>query len=1004
MKTRPRLIYFDNKERGNSDTNASTSNHSTDDLETSITRLFDAPMLSSFRNHFASYTPIGDPPHVPKEKLFHAIQDRVNSDTTTRPEIDVIPILTEWFTQQESLRSKEEFPFSTMILSLAYVDNRIAKLSIEKLVISTLGGVRFASNKEQSLQQIHLWQQMLGDRLYQLLLQRFLAHSVPNCDPPRVYVKAATSILSSLQPENDVVLQVRDLGLCDFDLLHLSECFCLYVQQFGARKPWNERCDTSAIALKSIAFLAAFLYLERDECIYSHGELVRRLCVGRTPSQVILILQFRDVFESFLQASSPAVARKEAIVSTSNLQSLKTSVSHTTSGLLERDLIALQRRAHSVSLVELYASCGFSIDAIAATPTVANVVERLKLQMGDPNVVGGIINVVRSLCLKILGFPDHSAYWRVRVDTKAFHAKIGRFQGAECLLEAVGFVVSTDARFYELKHARTYSSDGVCGRVKALPAIVLEDLRVRCSELDTQLAMLDGVDSILSIFRRLQRARSTCGKLTDNECAQTLKFLLSYVENALECLEDPSRWRIRKNNSLFRRQIGRFEEPFADDLMAVIGFHLNDSERDPAYVLCGSNGKHRLDVQVEWFLWRRRQELQAVQSDNIVWLRETLQLATTQMSAEKPTDTIASSSFLQQQQLSMLSELFHRISDTKTISYETLERAIGTESKVSIPSNVSRVWLSPLAFDSNCDGTIDESDFQKAFGVLLCEPFECITCDTLERNIVTGKRFVYTQKLSLPNAIAELVGKLRIRFKFEDAYLSLLLLNDIAVRILQNPKKPHLWWQLEERKQIARCDTAGKYHFLLRFPAGRSLIALLGYEAFHQDSTITYWRFARIHRAIRSRVGSLLGKEVARVDIFASILQQHLRVMYFADHLSDVNAVARGIVSGVRGKRYRRMLEILLRCVDNILDDSEATTRAYRQIHTASRAFEKYIGSVRGGMALFQYVGFRTTREKTSILEVPDDVTHSMLRRRRLEVLVAYKLLELTEEEATESM
>lgn len=1004
MKTRPQLICFDNKERGNSDSNASTSNHSTDDLETSITRLFDAPMLSSFRNHFASYTPIGDPPHVPKEKLFHAIQDRVNSDTTTRPEIDVIPILTEWFTQQESLRSKEEFPFSTMILSLAYVNNRIAKLSIEKLVISTLGGVRFASNKEQSLQQIHLWQQMLGDRLYQLLLQRFLAHSVPNCDPPRVYVKAATSILSSLQPENDVVLQVRDLGLCDFDLLHLSECFCLYVQQFGARKPWNERCDTFAIALKSIAFLAAFLYLERDECIYSHGELVRRLCVGRTPSQVILILQFRDVFESFLQASSPAVARKEAIVSTSNLQSLKTSVSHTTSGLLERDLIALQRRAHSVSLVELYASCGFSIDAIAAIPTVSNVVERLKLQMGDPNVVGGIINVVRSLCLKILGFPDHSAYWRVRVDTKAFHAKIGRFQGAECLLEAVGFVISTDKRFYELKDARTYSLDGVCGRVKALPAIVLEDLRIRCSELDTQLAMLDGVDSILSIFRRLQRARSTCQKLTDNECAQTLKFLLLYVENALECLEDPSRWRIRKNNSLFRRQIGRFEEPFADDLMAVIGFHLNDSERDPTYVLCGSNGKHRLDVHVEWFLWRRRQELQAVQSDDIVWLRETLQLATTHTNAEKPTDTIASSSFLQQQQLSMLSELFHRISDTKTISYETLERAIRTESKVSIPLNVSRVWLSPLAFDSNCDGTIDEIDFQKAFGVLLCEPFECITCDTLERNIVTGKRFVYTQKLSLPNAIAELVGKLRIRLKFEDAYLSLLLLNDIAVRILENPKKPHLWWQLEERKQIARCDTAGKYHFLLRFPAGRSLIALLGYEAFHQDSTITYWRFARIHRAIRSRVGSLLGKEVARVDIFASILQQHLRVMYFADHLSDVNAVARGIVSGVRSKRYRRMLEILLRCVDNILDDSEATTRAYRQIHTASRAFEKYIGSVRGAMALFQYVGFRTTREKTSILEVPDDVTHSMLRRRRLEVLVAYKLLELTEEEATESM
>nr|CCA20421.1 conserved hypothetical protein [Albugo laibachii Nc14] len=942
MKTRPKSMYFQRK--------VPETDNENEALDATIARLFDAPLLTSFQDHFGSYKPSGDPPSLTKEKLFLAIQDRLKGDKAFQPDT-VKELLTHWFSRQESLRLMEEFPFSIMLVSLGYVFDQVAKQPIQKLVMSTLGGVRFASTQEQTLQ-VDVWRERLGDRVYQLLLQRFLAHAIPNCNPSRVYVADVASILSSFSNNaktHDISRRLHELGLADFHRIHLSELLCLYVDQFGARSPWKKTSETLVIELRPIAFLAAYLYLEQDECIFSHGELVRRLCVGRTPPQVDLILRFRDAFSSFLEAPSlEPQARNQPMVSTSQLaRELSENPS------LERDFIALQRRASSVSLVELYASCGFSIDAIASALTVSNAVERLKLQINDSSAVSGILATVRSLCLKILRFPDNFAYWRVRVASPGFQAKIGRFHGAECLLEAVGFALSTDERFYELKAARTYS-EGVSKRVEKLSKTTLEGLRGRCSELDTQLATLDGVDSILAIFHRLKSARDS---LLIEECAQILTHLLFYVESVLENLQDQARRRIRKNNALFRRQLGRVEDPFVDDLMAVIGYRV-DHQREPAYVLWGPK-THRLGRDVEWFLWRRRQELQAVLNDDLVWLRETLELPS------KPEKKPACVSVLKGH-LSMYSELFHRLSDEDAISYETFERTIAKTTTLSIPSNFSRSWLSPLAFDVNRDGKIDLADFENAFALR----------EAFKKNSQPAKD---STKLCLPDAIALLVGKLRITLTREDAFLMLLILHQVVLRILKDPRKPHLWWQLEA---TPNSNGDAELHHLLKVVEGRELMELLGYKL--ERNSTSRWRFARV------RLGQNLAKEVTRVQSFASILQQHLRAIYFSDHVSDVNAVARGIVaSGVPDKSYGRMLAILLRCIDNVLKDS---TGQYRILHTASKAFALHIGNVKGARALFDYVGFRETSESQLVL--PDEVTSSTLQKRRLEISVAHEKLQ----------
>ncbi|POM62517.1 LOW QUALITY PROTEIN: hypothetical protein PHPALM_28322 [Phytophthora palmivora] len=620
---------------------SSKSSRKRNEVDKVLKRLFDSSSLQTYRRMFKE-NDVKKSGKISRSRIIGLVEELLvaseTSKTSTRTSDDatsVNHILTEWFATHDDLRIHRHFEFKTLMLAFAYAKSRLGKLRMERSVATVLEG-RFASYHENK-RQLELWQQKLGYRLFETLQRHFHDHALPNMIPSRIRVSELSltfeQVARQAVPNKPLDVYLQQHQLFPHHTLLLPEFLCCYYQLYGSEYSVSLR-SSGAVELRPIAFVASCLFSNGDNVCKRHGDLVRRLSVGRTQAQVDMILRFREAFESLLSTYSEGDnSREEVLLETSQLSTFATKVAPDPT-LLESAMTTLRRRSGAVSLMEIYASCGFIIDELTSAPTIRNAIEKMRMRV-DLTEARRVIGLVRNICVKILRFPNNADYWRIRADSAAFQQKLGRFDGATSLLEAVGFVEHQKTH-YELRGARNV--DGK--RVSVLEKHVLDALREKCIQLDGELSLFDGVESISSIFQRVSEVFESEGNhFTLEECQTALRNLSSYIENVLRNPKDSRCWRIREANSTFQRQIGYL--PFAMELMESIGFELIQTSHGNTYALRGTGmtgGKSKksdqevaslsnfaftsVSSQMEWFLWRRKQEIDSLLEDEMRYLHD----------------------------------------------------------------------------------------------------------------------------------------------------------------------------------------------------------------------------------------------------------------------------------------------------------------------------------------------------------------------------------------------
>ncbi|ETP53031.1 hypothetical protein F442_02032 [Phytophthora nicotianae P10297] len=1036
LKKKPKLQLL----RGEGDSSSSSSDSSSSEsgsgssksnstktgVDKILKRLFDSSSLQTYKRLFKE-NDVKKSGKISRSRIIAVVEELIvasKSTTTSRIYDDnhsASLMLAEWFATHDDLRTHRHFEFKTLMLAFAYAKCRLGKLRMEQSVAMALEG-RFASYHENK-RQLELWQQKLGFRLFETLQRNFHDHALPNMIPARIRVSELSAIFDQVArqaiPNKPLDVYLQQQQLYPHSTLFLPEFLCCYYQLYGSENPIFSRYS-GAVELRPIAFVASCLFSNGDIVCKRHGDLVRRLCVGRTQAQVDLILRFREAFESLLSTDADnEISSQEMLLETSQLSMFAAKVAPDPTQL-EPALNTLRKRSGAVSLVEIYASCGFIIDELTSAPTIRNAVDkmRMRVELAD---VRRIIGLIRNICLKILRFPNNADYWRIRADNAAFQQKIGRFDGATSLLEAVGFVEHRKTH-YELRGARNYEGK----RVSALEKSTLDSLREKCVQLDGELSLFDGVESISSILQRISKAcRREGNQFTLEECQTILRNLSSYIENILKNPKDSRFWRIREANSTFQRQIGYL--PYATELMESIGFDLAQTSHGKVYTLRGTGMTKTSDQtelsaslsnfafssvssQMEWFLWRRKHEIDSLLEDEMRYLHDivghfsqsqnsvkdnitddktrsdTIEARDAALVKMYPYGTNAIETFnktsIQRHQLDMMREAFKSMDvDQKGFLLEAdFSRVYGAPS--ALPA-----WCTFEAFDIGKDNKVDLHDFVAALGPLLDHPYELKT-DKNDDQVAEISDNDTDPTLCEATSLA--VGGLRLETSCIAAATVLEGLLNQLYCIIQEPGNPSLW---------AINDKNPTGIQLLRFAAGRELLRLVGFR----ESTLPDDEKSRFYELQQQRVRFKTSNSVSelptaldtatigRIQTIAAMLAGHYRGMKNPS-VSDVSAVSRAISTDDRcSENWIRVVQLAVKCLKNIQDQPE--NPGYREINTATNTFTKIVNCAQGGLELLLSIGFRETDSGT--LAIPPDTPLDELKARQLELEVGLALLHL---------
>ncbi|KAG7388440.1 hypothetical protein PHYPSEUDO_012501 [Phytophthora pseudosyringae] len=1035
LKKKPKLQLL----RGDQDSSSSESSSSSTEsgsgsaksssrrnaVDKVLKKLFDSSSLQNYRRMFKEID-AKNAGKLSQSRIIGLVEELMATSRpakeSSRNESDgssVRHILTEWFATHDDLRTHRHFEFKTLMLAFAYAKCRLGKLRMEQSVATVLEG-RFASYHE-SKRQLELWQQKLGYRLFETLQRHFHEHALPHLIPSRVRVSDISLVFEQVArqaaPSKPLDVYLQQQQLFPHHTLLLPEFVCCYYQLYGSEHSASARWS-GAVELRPVAFVASCLFSNGDNVCQRHGDLVRRLSVGRTHAQADLILRFREAFESLLSTDvASGNSHEESLLETSQLSAFAAKVAPDPSQL-EPAMTTLRKRSGAVSLVEIYGCCGFVIDELTSAPTIRNAIEKMRMRV-DLAEVRRIIGLVRNVCVKVLRFPNNADYWRIRADSAAFQQKLGRFDGATSLLEAAGFVEHRKTH-YELRGAR--NSEGK--RVSALEKSTLDALREKCVRLDGELSLFDGVESISSILQRISQASDReGGHFTLEECHAALTHLASYIENVLKDPKDSRCWRIREANSTFQRQIGYL--PHALELMECIGFELVQTAQGNAYTLRGTGStakkaEHEVQYpsaslsnfaftsvssQMEWFLWRRKQEIESLLEDEMRYLHEIVgQFAHSQnQSVQRRSDpfeardaalvkmypygTNALETFnktsIQSLQLDMMRNVFNSIdTDQKGFLLEA------DFSRAYAPPSALPAWARFDAFDIGKDDKVDLHDFVAALGPLVDHPYEFTTDRHGEQQAaaVSGDD-------TLCEVTSLAVGGLRLETSCAAAATVLESVLSHLFSVILEPGNSSLW-------SINDKEAMGSK--VLRFAAGRELLRLVGYrEPANTGSgndpgtpTRSYElqplrvRFKTSEKASELPT-SLDTATLARIQTIAAMLSGHYRGLKNPS-VSDVSAVSRAISTVERcSEEWVRAVQLAVKCLKNI--ESQPENPRYRELNRATSTFTNVVGSVHGGLELLVSIGFRETESGT--LVIPSDISLEVVKARRLELEVGVALL-----------
>jgi Ca2+-binding EF-hand superfamily protein len=418
-----------------------------------------------------------------------------------------------------------------------------------------------------------------------------------------------------------------------------------------------------------------------------HSHLVRRCAIGRPDAQVSLLNRARDVFDALdksddgeigvgevkawlgelgllgqIQSSSSSSSSQKQQQKKSSVDViLETFVGAGDSKAGATTATTTSSKRATAFLPELLALFGYLFEGAGAEhkPSVATSFAMLRLHASQTDVKVCAETVLRYLD-NLLRTPRDPRLWKVASGNQAFQARVGRLKGGPQLMAAVGFCeVSSSSsggcgggggggaeEWLVLEGTSTATTaagaakgrnKGSGGGLKALPPAQLALLGAKRSEVEAELAALEGAPSVAAALRSLRSAggggSEGQGKgASVREARAAADTALVCVVNVLRNPKDARVFRVKVANPRFHQTVGRLSGGVA--VMEAVGFVLVEGGKtlelrmlgpaaasaaaasSPQAVDSASKFKFpSLDPETEAFLYRRKADLEAALLD-----------------------------------------------------------------------------------------------------------------------------------------------------------------------------------------------------------------------------------------------------------------------------------------------------------------------------------------------------------------------------------------------------
>jgi Ca2+-binding EF-hand superfamily protein len=362
------------------------------------------------------------------------------------------------------------------------------------------------------------------------------------------------SKLTSWMEEADVHLH---------DYLSLADFAAAYLHLFPVKETTRTSTENIVASLASLSDIAVQV-LREEKWVGSSDQtqsLVTRLCAGRSSSVINCVGKLRNAFETldtnnagFLPLSYCIRLFNEAQIMSNEINSMITKFEN-----------RMQQSATNVfSLPEVFEYFGAALQQYAENMLSLNEAVSLFRLRFSTNDVHRALKLALNIVENVINHPNQNKYWYINIDGDNFTRCIWQYEEGKKLMKSLGF-----GEPYEITNAqkavrRVISLRGIHSQTKQLNNEILKTLKLRCEELHTELVALEGAPSVAAAIREIRMYHSL------PEVRVAVETALKIVQNVLAEPNDVKKFRIKKHNPTFQRNLGRLNGSTL--LMNAIGY------------------------------------------------------------------------------------------------------------------------------------------------------------------------------------------------------------------------------------------------------------------------------------------------------------------------------------------------------------------------------------------------------------------------------------------------
>ncbi len=367
--------------------------------------------------------------------------------------------------------------------------------------------------------------------------------------------KAITvSKLSSWMEEADVHLH---------DTLSLADFAGAYVHLFPSKQDQLFKPgDTIAANFATISDVAIQVLREEkwSGSVDQTQSLISRLCTGRSNAVASCIGKIRNSFETldtdnvgFLPITACRKLFQDAQLSSNEI-----------SNVISKFVSRMDHLANSsFSLPEFFEYFGSTIQHYADSMlSLSESVSLLRLRL-SANDVHAALKLAMNIVENIVNRPTDSKYWFVNIDGEKFNRSVWQHEEGKKLMRSLGFGEPFEASLQKVVR-RVISPRGVNSHTRQLSTDLLRYLKLRCDELQTEIVALEGAPTISAAIREMRLHHSLL------EVRMAVETASKVVQNVLANPNDIRKFRIKKSNPTFQRNLGRMQGSAL--LMNAIGY------------------------------------------------------------------------------------------------------------------------------------------------------------------------------------------------------------------------------------------------------------------------------------------------------------------------------------------------------------------------------------------------------------------------------------------------